>query len=260
MKQFAVIGDPIAHSLSPKLHREVYRQLEIDASFLSIHVKQNELPSFLSQHKLDGFNVTIPHKQSVIPYLDELDESAQTIGAVNCVYGNKGYNTDWTGFLDAMRSNGISLKNKDSLVIGAGGASRAIAFGLAKAGVKSILVQNRTQSKANELLEWVKTIFPNNKPNTDPDIIINCTPLGMYPDTESMPEYKIKTAHTLADTIYNPIETAWLKKGRELGATVVGGLDMFIAQGLASAGIWFGGKISEKINPEKIREALFIHL
>ena len=112
MKRFAVIGNPIAHSLSPVLHQEIYRQLGLKASYEKIHVIPNTLHSFMNANELDGFNVTIPHKQAIIPYLDMLDESAQTIGAVNCVHGGKGYNTDWIGFLNAMELNGVDLKGK----------------------------------------------------------------------------------------------------------------------------------------------------
>jgi len=192
MKRFAVIGDPIAHTLSPNLHQEVYRQLELDASFEQIHVTPNSLDSFINSNKLDGFNVTIPHKLSIIPFLKGLDE----------------------------------------------------------------LISNRTQTKADQLLDWINSIFPTNFQSKNSDIIINCTPLGMWPDTESMPEVEIQNGQILADTIYNPLETAWLKAGKTKGAKTIDGLDMFIAQGLASADIWFGEKISEKIKLENIKKVL----
>ena len=151
MMQFAVIGDPIAHSLSPLLHQEIYRQLDIDASFKKIQLKLDSLASFMTQNKLDGFNVTVPYKQSVIPFLDELDESARTIGAVNCVHHGKGHNTDWVGFLKAMDINDIVLEGMDCIILGAGGAARAVAYALIQAGVKSISVQNRTREKGNQL-------------------------------------------------------------------------------------------------------------
>ena len=256
MKRFAVIGNPIAHSLSPVLHQEIYRQLGLEASYEKIHVIPNTLHSFMNANKLDGFNVTIPHKQAIIPYLDMLDESAQTIGAVNCVHGGKGYNTDWIGFLNAMELNGVDLKGKKCTIIGAGGAARAVAFGLVHAGVKSISIKNRTQVKADELLDWINSIFPNNDPSENSDVIINCIPLGMWPDTESKPDVEIQVGQVLADTIYNPLETAWLKAGKTKNAKIIGGLDMFIAQGLASADIWFGEKISEKIKLEPIKKGL----
>lgn len=256
MKRFAVIGDPIAHTLSPNLHQEVYRQLELDASFEQIHVTPNSLDSFINSNKLDGFNVTIPHKLSIIPFLKGLDEAAKTIGAVNCVHNGKGYNTDWIGFLKAMELNGVDLNGKDCTILGAGGAARAIAYGLVQADVNSILISNRTQTKADQLLDWINSIFPTNFQSKNSDIIINCTPLGMWPDTESMPEVEIQNGQILADTIYNPLETAWLKAGKTKGAKTIDGLDMFIAQGLASADIWFGEKISEKIKLEPIKKVL----
>ena len=256
MKRFAVIGDPIAHTLSPNLHQEVYRQLELDASFEQIHVTPNSLDSFINSNKLDGFNVTIPHKLSIIPFLKGLDEAAKTIGAVNCVHNGKGYNTDWIGFLKAMELNGVDLNGKDCTILGAGGAARAIAYGLVQADVNSILISNRTQTKADQLLDWINSIFPTNFQSKNSDIIINCTPLGMWPDTESMPEVEMQNRQILADTIYNPLETAWLKAGKTKGAKTIDGLDMFIAQGLASADIWFGEKISEKIKLENIKKVL----
>ena len=256
MKRFAVIGDPIAHTLSPNLHQEVYRQLELDASFEQIHVTPNSLDSFINSNKLDGFNVTIPHKLSIIPFLKGLDEAAKTIGAVNCVHNGKGYNTDWIGFLKAMELNGVDLNGKDCTILGAGGAARAIAYGLVQADVNSILISNRTQTKADQLLDWINSIFPTNFQSKNSDIIINCTPLGMWPDTESMPKVEIQNGQILADTIYNPLETAWLKAGKTKGAKTIDGLDMFIAQGLASADIWFGEKISEKIKLENIKKVL----
>jgi len=258
MKHFAVIGDPVSHSLSPMLHQEIYQQLGLDASFEKIHIKPDNLHSFMNSNELDGLNVTIPHKQLVIPFLDELDESAQTIGAVNCIKNGKGFNTDWIGFLQALEINEFNLNGKDCTILGAGGAARAIAFGLVKAGVKSISIKNRTKDKAEQLLDWINSVFTNNDPSEIPDVIINCTPLGMWPETESMPMAlnEIKPNLTLIDTIYNPIETEWLKLGKEKGAKVIGGLDMFIAQGLASADIWFGKKISETVDIEKIRQFL----
>ena len=256
MKQFAVIGDPIAHSLSPILHQEVYRQLDLDASFEKIHVTPKSLDSFINSNKLDGFNVTIPHKLSIIPFLKGLDEAAKTIGAVNCVHNGKGYNTDWIGFLKSMELNGVDLNGKDCTILGAGGAARAIAYGLVQADVNSILISNRTQTKADQLLDWINSIFPTNFQSKNSDIIINCTTLGMWPDTESMPEVEIQNGQILADTIYNPLETAWLKAGKTKGAKTIDGLDMFIAQGLASADIWFGEKISEKIKLEPIKKVL----
>ncbi|MGY8781645.1 MAG: shikimate dehydrogenase [Fidelibacterota bacterium] len=265
MKNFAVIGDPIAHSLSPVLHQEIYRQLGMDASFEKIQIPPKNLHSFINNNELDGINVTIPHKQSVIPYLDELDESAQTIGAVNCVHNGKGYNTDWIGFSMAMELNDVELDGKNCVILGAGGAARAIAFALIQSNVNTILIVNRTKEKAEDLKQWVEKLsdirvntLSHKYMNTlsHDHLIINCTPLGMWPNTEVIPEFEIQKDQVLVDTIYNPLETKWLKAGKEKGVKTVGGLDMFIAQGLASADIWFGEKISEKIKLEPIKKGL----
>ena len=258
MKQFAVIGDPIAHSLSPLLHQEIYRQLGTNTSFERVHVTPGSLALFMDENVLDGFNVTIPHKESIIPYLSALDESAQAIGAVNCVAGELGYNTDWIGFLKAMAGNGVEITGKNCLIIGAGGAARAVGYALVQVKPKSIIFQNRTKSRADQLIAWINKLYPENEPGEKPDIMINCTPLGMWPETEATPtdiEDNIEIG-ILADTIYNPLETEWLQRGRAEGAKIVRGMDMFIAQGLASADIWFGEKISKKIDLEPIKKVL----
>jgi len=265
MKQFAVIGDPISQSLSPILHHEIYGQLGLNASFDKIHVKKHELLPFIKSHQLDGFNVTIPHKQSIIPYLDDLDDAAKTIGAVNCVHQGKGYNTDWIGFSTAMVLNQIELNGASCIILGAGGAARAIVYALNQGHVKSISVLNRTPDKAMKICQWIESIStipttvlsPTHQNTlTNEHIVINCTPLGMWPEMDTTPNIDIQKEHILIDTIYNPIETTWLKKGQQVGAKTVGGLDMFIAQGLASADRWFGEKVSEKIELEPIKKVL----
>lgn len=264
MKRFAVIGDPIAHSLSPALHGELYRQLNFNASYEKIKVTPEELGSFMQSNSLNGFNVTIPHKQAAIPYLDEIDEAAQTIGAVNCVYSGKGFNTDWIGFLKTMEINDVELKGKICTILGAGGAARAVAYALIQSKIKSISIMNRTPEKTEQLIQWIQKISDikttkHEHLNNDQHehIIINCTSLGMWPDTECMPEIAMQKGQILVDTVYNPLETKWLKKGKDMGLRTVSGLDMFIAQGLASAEIWFGENLSERLKITKIRQVLF---
>ena len=264
MRQFAVIGDPIEHSLSPILHGEIFRQLGIDAKYEKFHVSSNSLDSFMSKNTFDGLNVTLPHKEKIIRYLDNLDTSAYAIGAVNCIFDNIGYNSDWIGFLRAMKINSIELEGKSCLIIGAGGVARSVAYALIMARVASINVRNRSKDREKNLMMWIKEKFPNNtnNPFISYEAIINCTPIGMWPNTESIPSSKklIENASILVDTIYNPTETQWLKQGKRCGAKTLGGLDMFIAQGLASADIWFQEKISEKIDPVKIRKELELEL
>ena len=258
MKQFAVVGDPIEHSLSPVLHKEIYRQLGINASFEIAHIEKEYLQIFINENKLDGFNVTIPHKESIIPYLDKLDKSAEAIGAVNCVKREKGYNTDWIGFLNAMTNNDIEINGKNCLIIGAGGAARAIAYAFVQAKAKSIIFHNRTKSKVKTLADWINKLYPENNSFGEPEIVVNCTPIGMWPNTNSIPMNidSITTINVLVDTIYNPFETRWLKMGKTIGIKTIRGLDMFIFQGLASADIWLGEKVSIKLDLETIKKVL----
>jgi len=263
MKRFAVIGDPIAHSLSSTLHGEIYRQLDIKAEYKKIRVKDDSIHLFMNSNHLNGFNVTLPHKQSIIPFLEELDDAAQIIGAVNCIHKSKGFNTDWIGFAKAMEINCIDLNEKKCVILGAGGAARAVAYALIQAKVQSITVVNRTIEKASQFTKWIREISSIKASQLEQlntsqhhQIIINCTPIGMWPDIESIPKIKIHKGQIIADTIYNPLETKWLKKGKKSNIKTVSGLDMFIAQGLASADIWFGEKISEKIKMEPIKMAL----
>ena len=256
MKHFSVIGSPIKHSLSPILHQEIYKQLDISASYDKKEVSKNKLNTFVNTNKLNGYNVTLPHKQTILPFLKSLESSAKIIGAVNCVYKSKGYNTDWIGFLESINNYDLSLNNKDCLIIGAGGVARAIAYGLIKKGIKSISIKNRSIEAEKDLSDWINTIHPTNSLNKNPNIIINCTPLGMWPKINFMPDIEINDQMTLIETVYNPFETKWLKYGKEIGAKTVNGLEMFIYQGIASIELWMGEKISEKIELEKVKKVL----
>lgn len=264
MKQFAVIGDPIEHSLSPILHSEVFRQLGIDAKYQKFHVSSKSLPSFMHNNCFDGLNVTLPHKETIINYVDNLDSSAYSVGAVNCIFGEIGYNSDWIGFLRAMEINGIELEGKSCMILGAGGVARSVAHALIIARASSIGVNNRSKERGEKLLAWIQEKLPGNTnlPYEPYEAIINCTPIGMWPKTESLPSSKtlIRNASILVDTIYNPTETEWLKQGKKYGAKTLGGLDMFIAQGLASADIWFQENVSDKVDLIKIRKKLELKL
>ena len=150
MKQYAVIGDPIIHSLSPLLHNEIYNQIGTLISYKKHQIKETGLSSFVSNNHIKFYNVTIPHKESILPYLKSLDTIAKEIGAVNCVMNQKGYNTDWLGFIYAMIYNNVDIKDKNCLIIGAGGAAKAIAYALIKSKPKSINVVNRSKDKKSK--------------------------------------------------------------------------------------------------------------
>jgi len=256
MKQFAVIGDPISHSLSPHLHNEIFRQMNLNVSYQAFKVLPENLGEFSLKNKYDGYNVTIPHKIAITKYLKSLDDSAKHISAVNCVYNNIGYNTDWIGFMNAMQFNNVNLEGKDCLIIGSGGVSYAIAYALIKSKVNSISVHNRTEENKKKLLKWVNNSFANKKVQ-NPHVIINCTPLGMSPTINLIPtDKKLNKNHIAIDTIYNPLETRWLNNCKKKGAKTIGGLDMFIGQGVASINIWLQTDIKNDIDTNLIKNKL----
>jgi len=258
VKKYCVIGDPILHSLSPELHHKIYRMLGIEAVYQKVNVLKNELKRFMNSNNFDGINITIPHKKIIVPFLEGLDKHAKSIGVVNCVKGNYGFNTDWLGFLKAMDLNGVILKDKHCLILGSGGAASAVAYALIRADVGSINIKSRNQNQSKFVLDWIHKHFPNNNLSNIPDVIINCTPLGMYPNTDLVPIEIgfVNKDMVLIDTIYNPIETQWLLIAKKLGAQVVGGLDMFIAQGILSAEIWFGIDIFNQIDVDVIKQEI----
>jgi len=256
MKQFAVIGSPITHSLSPNLHKEVFKQLNINATYSRLDILPENLANFFLKNELDGFNVTIPHKISIMNHLRDLDTTAEKISAVNCVHNNIGYNTDWVGFLHAMNLNNVKLRNKDCLIIGAGGAAYAIAYALIYCKVRSISISNRSEDSKNNLMDWINNQF-DNKNRFDPNVIINCTPLGMWPNVNAIPTNQYINENDIAiETIYNPEETTWLKNCKNRGAKTISGLDMFIGQAIASIEIWFNTSIGKEINIKMIKNIL----
>jgi len=157
-KSFAVIGDPIDHSLSPNIHSAAFRELNLDCSYIAYRIPKGELEEGiegLKKIKIDGFNITIPHKVEMMKYLDKMDESCSLIGAVNTVTNKggvlKGYNTDMDGFLEPFKKKKLNIEDTKVLVLGAGGAARAIVTGCAKEKAKSVTIANRTLEKANQL-------------------------------------------------------------------------------------------------------------
>jgi len=266
LKQFAVIGNPIAHSISPDLHNYVYNSLGIEANYEKLKIQINEIPSIIDDLKngvLSGINVTIPHKENVIEYLDEINPRAKTIGAVNVIHknGNKlfGNNTDWFGFNMSLKKNEIDVSGKEVIVLGAGGTSKSILFALKQTGVKKIILLNRTLQKAEELQDEI--VFPNSLDDSvqmikNDSIIINTTPIGMQSEQCPIELGLLHENQTLIDVIYTPMETVFLKFGKKIGAKTLNGLDMFIYQGLTSMDLWFGEDISKQVNFTQLKTYL----
>ena len=237
MRHYGIIGFPLVQSFSAKFFNEKFAREGIDAEYSLYPIASNELEQI--QHyvdTLDGMNVTIPYKQTVIPYLERLDETAETIGAVNVVYKHVGYNTDCLGFIDSMKPL-LREYDRKALVLGTGGASKAVCYGLRKLGVESTLV---SRTPKDGMLGYEDL---NAEVMASHTIIVNCTPLGMTPNTETCPEIpyaQITAQHLLYDCVYNPDETLFLKKGKAQGATTKNGMEMLYGQAKAAWRIWSG--------------------
>jgi len=270
MKKFAVIGNPIDHSMSPKLHNWIFNKLKINAKYDKVKLKSNELNSFLNEIRLglyDGINITIPYKETVIEYLDDINIRAELIGSVNFIMNSNGKlignNTDWFGFTRALKSNSIDLQGKEVIVIGSGGTSRSILFSLKQLGVKNILIFNRTLDNAKLLEDTIARAylleeivnFINNE-----SVIINTTPIGMLSNESLISIDQINKSQIIIDIIYSPIESSLIKMGKNIGAKTLNGLDMFIYQGLASLDLWFGKDIENQVNFKQIKSYLERHL
>lgn len=236
MRHFGIIGFPLSHSFSAKYFNEKFATEQIEAEYSLYPTKEENLESKVKSllNSLDGFNVTLPYKQAIIPYLDRLDETAEAIGAVNVVHRRVGYNTDCLGFMDSIKPL-LRGYDKQALVLGTGGASKAVCYGLRKLGITSTLV-SRTPREGilgyDELTDEVMAAHT---------IIVNCTPLGMFPDVDScapIPYEHITARHLLFDCVYNPEETLFLRKGKAQGATTRNGIEMLIGQAKAAWKIW----------------------
>ena len=237
MRHYGIIGFPLVQSFSAKFFNEKFAREGIEAEYSLYPIASDELERI--QHyvdTLDGMNVTIPYKQTVIPYLERLDETAEAIGAVNVVYKHVGYNTDCLGFIDSMKPL-LREFDKKALVLGTGGASKAVCYGLRKLGVEPTLV-SRTPKEG--MLGYKDLDAEMMASHT---ILVNCTPLGMTPNIETCPDIPyahITARHLLYDCVYNPDETLFLKKGKAQGATTKNGMEMLFGQAKAAWAIWSG--------------------
>ncbi|NQU68554.1 MAG: shikimate dehydrogenase [Candidatus Marinimicrobia bacterium] len=279
-RKFAVIGNPVDHSLSPQLHKNVFDQLGIDAEYTKMKCPESDLSAMMERLRSgewDGLNITIPHKQKIIPLLDKLNPRAHSIGSVNCVTNDNGaligYNTDWFGFSMSLKLNQISVQGHSCVVIGAGGAAYAIVYALLREGANSIAVANRSHANSEKLVEKLSVIqndcllhsIPFEQLNVamnSASIIVNTTPVGMgsNPDEIPAPKTAITSSQILIDIIYSPMKTEFLKFGERIGAKIINGLDMFIYQGLASLDIWMKDRISPRVDINDLKKILETHL
>ncbi|BEU88480.1 shikimate dehydrogenase [Selenomonas sp. TAMA-11512] len=272
----AVIGDPIAHSMSPQMHNAAIEAAGIDYIYTACHVKEGHLQEAVDGFAalgFRGFNVTIPYKQTILPLLDALDDAAKMIGAVNTVVikdgRKKGYNTDAAGFLSPLKAQGMSVKGKRAVVFGAGGAARAVLYGLISAGAQCLTVGARNEEKAKALAssfqemreiaahEWHKESFA--AAIREADLIVNTTPLGMHPgEDETVPIVwdDVRREAIIYDIIYTPAVTRFLREAKEHGCKTINGEAMLVGQGAEAFHLWTGTEPNRQVMTDALRKAL----
>lgn len=269
-----LIGHPVEHSFSPPMHNAAFDALNMDYAYVAFDVNPNDLKSAIEGAEslnIKGFNVTIPHKVDVMQYLDELDEVARLISAVNTIdFKNlKGYNTDGIGAVKAIEEV-TSIKNKNVVVAGAGGASRAISFYIAKYGAESLTILNRNEVKAESLASDVSDSGLIGEVASDSinaignymesaDVLIDTTPLGMHPNINDEPIVKADMMDedlVVFDAVYNPNETVLIKEAIKANAKPVYGIKMLLYQGAESFKIWTGKTAPVDVMEKALRNTL----
>ncbi len=275
MKLCFLIGNPVEHSLSPKMHRIIYDELGLtDWEYKLRNIKdETELKVFVDEVKekgYTGFNVTVPYKQTIMNYLDDVGAKAKIIGAVNTVKNDngrlEGYNTDWLGFKNDLKDSlNFEAKGKSALVLGAGGAARAVVGGLNWEKISKVFIYDIDKSKMNsvknefcdvEIVEIEKEDI-DSKLN-EVDLLVNTTPVGMNkndPAVVSLKGKNFKEGFKVYDVIYNR-KTGLLKEAEELGLDAAGGIGMLVGQGIEAFSLWSPGKVVSKEVIEKIKEHL----
>lgn len=268
-KVCGIMAYPVEHSLSPLMHNFYAEQMGIDFVYVPFKVQKEQVKAAIRGAyalNLTGMNVTVPHKQTVIPYLKELDSAAKSIGAVNTLVrtegGYKGYNTDASGFLRAIKGAGIHISGQDCLLIGAGGAAKAVAYILGEQGAASVIVLNRNEQRAWTLAQEMNQLFKRNfmtdlglhdygRLEEKSWLAIQTTTVGMHPDIEASPVQDkafYKKISVAMDVIYTPAKTQFMTLVEEAGGRAISGLDMLIYQGIEAFELWNPGqKVSEEI-------------
>ena len=243
-KLYGLLGYPLVHSFSQNYFNQKFEAENIDAEYINFEIPDiGMLMEVIAENEnLNGLNVTIPYKEQVIPFLDEIDPAASEVGAVNVIkfirdkdgLRLKGYNSDIIGFTDSIKSL-LKPHHQSALVLGTGGAAKAVSYSLRKLGLEVQLVSRRKSANTLVYEELTKNDLKTHK------VIVNTTPLGMYPNVDTCPDipYRYLTSqHLCYDLIYNPDETLFLKNSRLAGAQVKNGLEMLLLQAFASYSIW----------------------
>lgn len=261
MKLYAVLGEKLSHTLSPQIHNFLLNKLNINGSYGVIEAKRENISKIIDSLKVlgyEGINVTIPYKESIMPYINEISEEAKSIGAVNTIKikdgKSYGYNTDYYGFGKMLEIANIDAEGKDVVILGAGGAAKALIAFLHDAKVKSITVFFNSEGKITAMKKQFPYIKTNllreiNSLKLTGDIVVNATPVGMYPkiDDSIISEDLIKSFNAAVDIIYNPLETKFLKFARKNGLITADGLNMLIFQAIKAEEIFQNMKIENSL-------------
>ena len=251
MKKHLIIGSPISHSLSPKIHNYWFKENSINGSYLTCEPKKNEIESILQKIKnkdIYGLNVTVPYKQTVIPFLETKSEIAQMTNSVNTIFNKDGKihgdNTDVYGFKKSIVNNKLSLKDKTVFIFGAGGVVPSIIYGLKNLQIGKIYVTNRTFENVKklkdsfnfiEIIEWGRII--------NCDLFINCTSVGLKKGENLDLNYEVLVGKKIFyDVIYNPIKTLFLLEAEKLNHKIINGRDMFLYQAQEAFNLWHNFK------------------
>ncbi|QTA81485.1 Shikimate dehydrogenase [Desulfonema limicola] len=264
---YCVFGNPVSHSLSPVMHNSAFCHAGLNNVYLAFKINDIQAGIMAARaFNVQGISVTIPHKISIMPFLDEIDPGARRIGAVNTVVNKNGkllgFNSDSLGAVAALEEK-TDLAGKKTAILGAGGAARAIGFGVQEKG-GHVSIINRSADKGRKLAHDLNAGFcPLSDFNSAGyDILINTTPLGMTPDIESMPVKPdtLKPGMTVMDIIYNPLETKLLKHAAAAGCKTIDGLSMFVYQGALQFELWTGEKAPVDIMKKTVKQALGIKI
>ena len=260
-KHYAVIGHPIGHTMSPFIHKRLFELSGIDADYGIIDIAPENLATVYAEKlkKLDGYNITIPHKQNIIPLLDEIDDKAKMYGSVNTVLNRdgiaKGFTTDPDGFIKAIEAAGIKLEGR-IMILGCGGVARTMAYEIALRGLECEFAVRRADVGAAGLLclDITKKI-PDAKVSFglidqiigNVDVLINATPIGMYPNCDDQPIHNcaIGRCKSVFDAVYNPLETVLVKRARANGSIAEGGMSMLVWQAVVSHQHWDGSQFDK---------------
>lgn len=258
-KLYGLLGEKLSHSFSPKIHSIIFEKKSVEAYYHLFEIKKEDIKEAIRGLQvlgIGGVNVTIPYKVEVMKFLDEISYEAEKIGAVNTIVfkDNKtyGYNTDYYGFGRMLNKFNMDIKNKRAVILGTGGASKSAAEYLCHNGIKEITYVTRSKSKGQIEVEGRLVDYEELSSIKNQDIIINCTPCGMFPNVDDSPINKdiFKNYTAAVDLIYNPKETKFLKYAQAEGLKTVNGLYMLAAQAVKSQELWMNIKLTEEIVDE----------